>query len=63
MTEPSILELARQGDANAIATLMNRQLQSKDITAKVVLKDSCLQVIFYKRHSSSSPLSTCYYYQ
>lgn len=36
------LELAKLGDANAIATLMNRHLQPKGITAQVALKDSCL---------------------
>lgn len=42
---PNILELAKQGDAQAIASLMNRQLQPKGITAKVALKDACLQVM------------------
>lgn len=42
---PNILELAKQGDPQAIAALMNRHLQPKDITAKVTLKDEYLQVI------------------
>ncbi|WP_242063438.1 hypothetical protein [Nostoc sp. FACHB-892] len=41
MTQPNLLELAKQGDAQAIASLMNRQLQPKGITAKVALKDAC----------------------
>ncbi len=45
MTQPNILELARQGDVQAIASLINRQLQPKGITAKVVLKDGCLQIM------------------
>lgn len=45
MTQPNLLELAKQGDAEAIASLMNRQLQPKGITAKVALKDACLQVM------------------
>jgi|GEM_PF-1633402 len=44
-SQPNLLELAKQGDVRAIAALMNRQLQPKGITAKVVLKDACLQVM------------------
>lgn len=45
MTQPNILELAKQGDANAIATLMNRKLQPKGITAKASMKNDCLQIM------------------
>ncbi|MEH2416241.1 SHOCT domain-containing protein [Nostoc sp.] len=45
MTQPNLLELAKQGDASAIASLMNRQLQPKGITVKVALKDACLQIM------------------
>ena len=45
MTQPNILELAKQGDAKAIALLLNRQLQAKGITAAASLKDGCLQVM------------------
>jgi hypothetical protein len=45
MTQTNILELAKQGDVKAIAALMNRQLQPKGITAKVALKDGCLQIM------------------
>jgi hypothetical protein len=31
-TQPNLLELAKQGNAHAIAALMNRQLQPKGIT-------------------------------
>jgi uncharacterized protein (DUF697 family) len=44
-TQPNLLELAKQGNAQAIATLMNRQLQTKGITAKAALKEECLQII------------------
>jgi hypothetical protein len=44
-TQPTLLELAKQGNAQAIATLINRQLQPKGITAKAALKDGCLQVM------------------
>ncbi|PHM09647.1 hypothetical protein [Nostoc sp. 'Peltigera malacea cyanobiont' DB3992] len=45
MIQPNFLELAKQGDAQAIASVINYLLQPKDITAKVVLKDGCLQVM------------------
>lgn len=42
--QPNLLELAKQGNAKAIAALINRQLQPKGITVKAALKDDCLQV-------------------
>jgi len=45
MTQPNTLELAKQGDTQAIAFLMNRHLHAKGITAKVAFKDACLEVI------------------
>lgn len=45
MTQPNLKQLAQQGNINAIATLMNRALQPRGITAKVQLKGSCLQVM------------------
>ncbi|QSJ16962.1 hypothetical protein JYQ62_35775 [Nostoc sp. UHCC 0702] len=45
MTQPNLLELAKQGDAQAIASTINYLLRDKDITAKAVLKDVCLHVI------------------
>ncbi|MEH2011333.1 hypothetical protein [Nostoc sp.] len=45
MTQPNILKLAKQGDAQAIASLMNRHLYPKGITAKVAFKDACLEVM------------------
>ncbi len=41
----SLLTLAKQGNADAIAALMNRSLQVKGIAAKASLKDGCLQVM------------------
>ena len=41
----NMLQLAKQGDPKAIASLINRQLQPKGITAKASLKDGCLQII------------------
>lgn len=45
MDSQSILILAKQGDANAIATLINNSLEGKRIIAKVARKDDCLQII------------------
>lgn len=45
MTQQNLLQLAKQGNADAIVTLINRHLQAKGITAKAVLKDECLQVM------------------
>ncbi|MEA5505011.1 hypothetical protein VB735_18250, partial [Halotia wernerae UHCC 0503] len=45
MTQANLLQLAKQGDAQAIASLMNRHLQSKGITAKAILEDGCLEVM------------------
>ncbi|MBD2570039.1 hypothetical protein [Anabaena lutea] len=45
MNPQDALKLAKQGDANAIATLINSSLQGKGIIAKVTQKDHCLQII------------------
>lgn len=45
MTQANILELAKKGDSKAIAFLINRQLNTKGITAKVILEKCCLQII------------------
>ncbi|MDZ8257488.1 hypothetical protein [Nostoc sp. ChiQUE01b] len=45
MNSQSILALAKQGDANAIAALINNSLKGKRIVAKVAKKDDCLQII------------------
>ncbi|MGJ3248802.1 MAG: hypothetical protein ACFE0I_22355 [Elainellaceae cyanobacterium] len=43
--KPSVLDLARQGNARAIATLMNRHLQPKGITVKARLKNHDLHIM------------------
>ncbi|MBE9124852.1 MULTISPECIES: hypothetical protein [unclassified Coleofasciculus] len=48
--QPNLLELAKQGNAKAIATLMNHQLQPKDITVRGRLRDGCLQVMLKTAH-------------
>ena len=45
MTQPNVLELARQGDTQAIASLMNRHLHPKGINAQVAFQDTCLEVL------------------
>ena len=56
MTQPNILELAKQGDAKAIALLLNRQLQAKGITAAASLKDGCLQVMLESAEAPSQQI-------
>ena len=41
----TVQQAAKQGNPQAIAILLNRQLQPKGITAKVSVKDSCLQIM------------------
>ncbi len=41
----SLLQRAQQGDAVAIAVLMNDALQAQDVWVKVMLDGSCLQVM------------------
>ncbi|MFM6347785.1 MAG: hypothetical protein ACKPFK_21965, partial [Dolichospermum sp.] len=53
MTQDNLLALAKQGDVQAIASLMNRSLQPKGITAKVALKDACLQVMLESEQISN----------
>lgn len=45
MSQQNTVELAKQGDPQAIAALINRNLQPKSVTAKVNLKDDYLQVL------------------
>jgi len=45
MTQPNLRELAKQGDTEAIAALLNHSLQPKGITVEVNLTDSCLQIL------------------
>jgi hypothetical protein len=42
MSEPNILELAQQGDTNAINTLITQWLKLPSITAKTSLKQDYL---------------------
>jgi hypothetical protein len=44
MTQPNLLELAKQGDPGAIAALMNLTLEPKGVIAKTFLEDHCLHV-------------------
>lgn len=53
-SKPNILELAKQGDAKAIAALMNRYLQPKGITATATREDSCLQIWLEAARAPSS---------
>lgn len=45
MAQQNILELAKQGNAKAIAALVTYHLQPQHITAQAARKDSCLQIM------------------
>jgi Tfp pilus assembly protein PilE len=50
MTQSNLLELARKGHPQAIATLMNAVLEPKGVTAKTQLNGSCLHIVFTSEH-------------
>ncbi|XPM55192.2 MAG: hypothetical protein EDM05_046920 [Leptolyngbya sp. IPPAS B-1204] len=52
MVQSDLLKLAQQGDPGAIARLLNRNLQPRGVTAKVLLRDECLKILL----SSDRPL-------
>jgi hypothetical protein len=45
MPQSNHLKLAKQGNAKALAAMLNQSLQPKSITAKVGRKDDCLQIL------------------
>jgi hypothetical protein len=45
MTQQNFLKLAKQGNSKALAVMLNQSLKPKNITAKVGLKESCLQIL------------------
>jgi protease PrsW len=53
MVQSDLVKLAQQGDLGAIAQVLNRHLQPRGITAKVLLRDQCLKILL----SSPRPLS------
>ncbi|HEY9639216.1 MAG TPA: PrsW family glutamic-type intramembrane protease [Coleofasciculaceae cyanobacterium] len=52
MTQSDLLKLAQQGDPEAIARLLNRSLQPRGVTAKILIRDNCLKILL----SSARPL-------
>ena len=42
MTQPNLIELAKQGDAQAIADIISYLMQSQEVTAKAALKQDVL---------------------
>ncbi|MBF2098317.1 MAG: pentapeptide repeat-containing protein [Gloeomargaritaceae cyanobacterium C42_A2020_066] len=50
MNSPSILQRAKQGDPEAIALLMNQALASQGVTARVVFRHNCLEVLLEAPH-------------
>jgi len=45
MTQTSLLQRAKQGDAEAIASVINYLIKDKKIIAKASVKDGCLKII------------------
>ena len=45
MARPNLVQLAKQGDIDAVSTLINRSLQKKSITAKVSRSNDCLRIM------------------
>jgi uncharacterized protein (DUF697 family) len=45
MTQSNLEELAKQGEINAIAALLNRSFEPKGVTAKAAIKKDCLHII------------------
>lgn len=45
MSQTNLLDLAKQGDIDAISTLINRNLNPKGITAKVSKSSNCLRIM------------------
>lgn len=50
MTQANLLELARNGNPQAIAALMNLVLEPKGVVAKTQLEGNCLHVVFTSEH-------------
>ncbi|MDX2244294.1 MAG: type IV pilin-like G/H family protein [Leptolyngbyaceae cyanobacterium bins.302] len=50
MTQHSLLELARSGNPQAIASLMNQVLEPKGVVAKTQLDGNCLHIVFTSEH-------------
>ena len=45
MSQPNLEELAKQGDTNAIAALLNRSFEPKGVTTKAAIKNDSLNII------------------
>jgi len=53
MTQANLLELAKNGNPQAIASLMNSVLESKGVVAKTHLDGDCLHILFTSEHTLS----------
>lgn len=51
----SVIQLAQQGNSDAIAAFMNNQLKAANIKAVVRLKDGCLQILLEANKVLSKP--------
>lgn len=63
MTQSELLELAKQGEPYAIASLMNVTLQPKGITAKVDIKETCLYILLESDQSLNQQTLVTFVYR
>lgn len=63
MTQAKLVKLAKQGNTQAIAFLMNRYLKPHGITAQVILKDACLQVMLESANVSHQQVLVAFVYR
>lgn len=57
MTQPNLLNLAKQGDTRALTSLLNRSLQPRGITAKATKRDEQLHILLEAPEIPSKPAS------
>lgn len=55
MTQPTLLELAKQGNPKAISALLNQQLKDRGIRTRVAIKEGCLHVLLHAEHQVPDP--------
>lgn len=55
MTQPTLLELAKQGNPKAISALLNQQLKDRQIRTRVAIKEGCLHVLLHAEHHVPDP--------
>lgn len=60
VTQPNFRELAKQGDPQAISTLINHSLQPKGITAKSTFHQGCLSILLESADVPNQSMSVAF---